>query len=232
MDEGSSSLLPYLTAVDDHPVQPPTYSLNSRPCSIGRAAGNCIRVERDGVSRQHAVIFHQQDAYHISDRHSSWGTYLNGNRLTPDEPYRLTSNALIGLGSPTAILRFSDPDPTRPPPELADAAGAVLVHEAARQRFRLHGQVLDLPFLAYQLLSYLYEHRGTLCRPHSCIQAVWEIDEHSADELLNRLYRLVSELRTTLDERQLLLAEDQRVRIENHRRRGYLLIVPEAWART
>ncbi len=223
----STSLFPYLVALDGYPVQPALYVIDGERCSIGRATGNSICVQRDGVSRQHAIVFHYEDAYHITDQRSSWGTYVNGNQITPLEPYRLPTNALIGLGSPKPILRFCDPDQTRPPPDSALNAPPILAHDAARQHFILHGQVLDLPFLAYQLLTHLYTNYGSICRATSCIRAVWEIDEYAADELIDRLYRLMSELRLALEDHQTQIDPSRRVRIESHRQRGYSLVLPE-----
>jgi pSer/pThr/pTyr-binding forkhead associated (FHA) protein len=51
-----------------------------------------------GVSRRHAVIIHYQDKPHILDLNSINGTFLNGKRLKPDNPYMLTSGDQLGLG--------------------------------------------------------------------------------------------------------------------------------------
>jgi DNA-binding winged helix-turn-helix (wHTH) protein len=226
MEQDRDRLLPYLAALDGHPVSPGVLGLTGEACSIGRATDCTIRVVRDGVSRRHALVECTNGIFYITDQHSSWGTYVNGQRLTPHEPYRLTSEALIGLGSPRALLRFRDPDSTSQPEELANGLSRVLEHDSARQRFHLHGRVLDLPFLAYRLLVYLHTHQGVICRASSCIHAVWEIDEPSADELTDRLYRLMSELRLALEEHQAALEPHRRVSIESQRRRGYILVVP------
>jgi pSer/pThr/pTyr-binding forkhead associated (FHA) protein len=227
MKSDFTDVCPYLAALDGYPVQPAIYVFAGEQCLIGRAVGSTVCVQRDGVSRRHAVVFRHEEAYHITDQQSSWGTYVNGERLTPLEPYRLPPNAQIGLGSPTAILRFCDPDPTRPPPETAGGATPVLVHDDAHQCFILHGQPLELPFLAYQLLVYLYHNQGTICRATRCIRAVWDIDEYGADEIIDRLYRLMSELRLALDDHQAQVEPARRMSIENHRRRGYRLVLPD-----
>lgn len=51
-----------------------------------------------GVSRRHAVIVRYQAKPHILDLNSINGTFLNGKRLKPDNPYMLTSGDKLGLG--------------------------------------------------------------------------------------------------------------------------------------
>jgi len=51
-----------------------------------------------GVSRRHAVIVHYQEKPHILDLNSINGTFLNGKRLKPDNPYMITSGDQLGLG--------------------------------------------------------------------------------------------------------------------------------------
>lgn len=227
----SISMYPSLTALDAQTVQPTVYVLDREPCLLGRGEGCAVRIQRSGVSRQHALIVSRDGAFHIIDQRSSWGTYVNGERIAPMERYRLSNNALIGLGSPKPILRFCDPDPTRPPLDLEEVPESILVHDSARQRFVLHGQPLELPFLAYRLLKYLSAYVGGICPANSCIQAVWEIDELSADELANRLYRLINELRAALEAHQQQIDPLRRVHVESHRRRGYSLVIPDESAR-
>lgn len=51
-----------------------------------------------GVSRRHAVIIHYQENPHILDLSSINGTFLNGKRLKPDNPYMISSGDQLGLG--------------------------------------------------------------------------------------------------------------------------------------
>jgi DNA-binding winged helix-turn-helix (wHTH) protein len=227
MVQYADELHPYLAALDGHLIQPPLYILAEECCTLGRDQGSTVRIQRDGVSRRHAVISRQDRVFYIADQRSSWGTYVNGERISPFEPYRLIADAIIGLGSPLPLLRFCDPDPTRPPPDLVGKAASVLAHDVERQRFVLHGRPLELQFLTYRLLAYLYAHRDAICRPSDCIYAVWGIDEQSADELNHRLYRLVSELRTALDQHQTAIERAGRISVESQRKRGYSLRLPD-----
>lgn len=51
-----------------------------------------------GVSRRHAVIIHYQEKPHILDLNSINGTFLNGKRLKPDNPYMISTGDQLGLG--------------------------------------------------------------------------------------------------------------------------------------
>ena len=54
-----------------------------------------------GVSRRHAALVYYQDRLHILDLSSVNGTFLNGNRLTPEIPYVLNSGDQLVLGQLT-----------------------------------------------------------------------------------------------------------------------------------
>ncbi len=51
-----------------------------------------------GVSRRHAALVGYQDRLHILDLSSVNGTFLNGQRLTPETPYPLNSGDQLILG--------------------------------------------------------------------------------------------------------------------------------------
>ncbi len=59
-----------------------------------------------GVSRRHAVIVHYQEKPHILDLNSINGTFLNGKRLKPDNPYMITSGDQLGLGDLLLSVAF------------------------------------------------------------------------------------------------------------------------------
>jgi pSer/pThr/pTyr-binding forkhead associated (FHA) protein len=51
-----------------------------------------------GVSRRHAMIYIQGGQLFIQDLESANGTYLNQQRLAPNQPYPLQSGSEIWLG--------------------------------------------------------------------------------------------------------------------------------------
>ena len=56
--------------------------LNHSPFTIGRRVDNDLCVSEPHVSRVQARIIRQQDGWHIEDRSSSSGTFVNGERIT------------------------------------------------------------------------------------------------------------------------------------------------------
>jgi hypothetical protein len=62
-----------------------------------------------GVSRRHAIIKVINDNYVLIDNNSSNGTWLNGDRLLPNNPHILTSGSVIQLGRLKLVAVFSNP---------------------------------------------------------------------------------------------------------------------------
>lgn len=60
-----------------------------------------------GVSRRHAALVNYEGAAHIVDLASANGTYLNGKRLSPDQPYLLANFNEIRLGTLDVIITIS-----------------------------------------------------------------------------------------------------------------------------
>jgi pSer/pThr/pTyr-binding forkhead associated (FHA) protein len=59
-----------------------------------------------GVSREHAAIIRQHGSLCIVDRGSANGTYLNGQRLQPDEPWLLRDGDNVRLGQLVLHVSF------------------------------------------------------------------------------------------------------------------------------
>jgi pSer/pThr/pTyr-binding forkhead associated (FHA) protein len=76
------------------------------PFVIGRTEGNLI-IQDMNISRRHIQITYDgsRRAYFLTDLGSSNGTYLNGQRLTANQPVQLSSGLVIGLG-PNVTIRF------------------------------------------------------------------------------------------------------------------------------
>lgn len=60
-----------------------------------------------GVSRQHALIRFSEQGYTIQDLNSTNGTWLNENRLLPDNPHVLQNGDLVRLGQLIMVVYFS-----------------------------------------------------------------------------------------------------------------------------
>ena len=70
---------------------------------IGRNAANDIAIENLAVSKQHARIVKQDEAYYIEDLNSTNGTYLNKIRITKKD---LNNNDIIIIGKHSLEIHF------------------------------------------------------------------------------------------------------------------------------
>ena len=79
-----------------------------KPCKIGRSVAK-IRPESNNaifdckvLSRNHALLWHENSKFYIQDTKSSNGTFLNGNRLGKSNddsaPYELSSGDIVQFG--------------------------------------------------------------------------------------------------------------------------------------
>jgi pSer/pThr/pTyr-binding forkhead associated (FHA) protein len=69
-----------IVLVDDKPEK--EYMLGHETTTIGRSAESTIHLPHHDVSRQHATVIHEGDAYKIIDRGSPNGVFVNGDRIT------------------------------------------------------------------------------------------------------------------------------------------------------
>ena len=70
---------------------------------IGRNAENDIVIENLAVSKLHARIVKQDEAYYIEDLNSTNGTYLNKIRITKKD---LKDNDIISVGKHSLEIHF------------------------------------------------------------------------------------------------------------------------------
>jgi hypothetical protein len=59
-----------------------------------------------GVSRRHAIIRRDEDCYEIIDLGSTNGTWVNGKRVAPNAPCRLSSGDIIRLGRLNLLVLY------------------------------------------------------------------------------------------------------------------------------
>lgn len=64
--------------------------------TIGRSRDNYIIIDRDDVSKQHAVIYVEDKKIYIEDRHSKNGTFVNGKRVKKATRIRDGDSIAIG----------------------------------------------------------------------------------------------------------------------------------------
>lgn len=137
--------------------------------TIGRSDTCAVVIPLPIVSRLHATIELQHGRYLIADVGSANGTFVNGQRL--EDPYPLSTNDQIWIGSEEVAMLFYDPEETlvvaRP-----QRIEPLQINEQARE-VCVYGIACDLSPLEYDLLLYLAHHPGTVCTRDACFLAVW-----------------------------------------------------------
>ncbi len=94
-----------LTVVESDSLPPGKVFSFSGTTRIGRTAKNDIDVPDKSVSRKHAEIYYEADAYHIRDLGSQNGLKVNDKRVSLTG-MQLTNGAVIRLG-PQTVLEFT-----------------------------------------------------------------------------------------------------------------------------
>ena len=103
------------------PDQGARFELNGSETSIGRGVRNVIRILDTEVSRHHAIITREGGAFHITDRHSSNGTFLNGVAI---QARKLESGDQIGLGGTTLLFSQQTAETSPVPVEIVPGPAA------------------------------------------------------------------------------------------------------------
>jgi ABC transport system ATP-binding/permease protein len=87
--------------------------------TIGRAPDNALCLSDDlSVSRYHAQIAYTANEYVITDVGSSDGTYVNGQRLSPQVPQRLLNGDMVRMGTEFELKFIAPVAQFNPPPAV------------------------------------------------------------------------------------------------------------------
>jgi DNA-binding response OmpR family regulator len=210
-------------------VQPGELILSDAPCEIGRSALRHVVVQRDFVSRLHAVIERNGERYWLRDAGSANGTFINGERIA--QPCVLKDRDCIGLGDPAPVLQFFDADPTvfhlpkddRIASHPAPHVESRLRYDANRLRFFIGESPIELTQTQFRLLLHLFQNRNSVCSREACAQAVWGRNYDPGLDA-GALDKIVSKVRRRLEQ----VAPGSSALIRNHRGVGYWLD-PFAW---
>lgn len=86
----------------------------STPTIVGRVTElinqPLLKAQRHGVSRQHCRFWRDDDRLCVLDLGSKNGTFLNGERLTPNKEYALAEGDQMALGTLHLTIHFSTQD--------------------------------------------------------------------------------------------------------------------------
>jgi serine phosphatase RsbU (regulator of sigma subunit) len=170
------------------------YALD-RPCAVlGRQADSTICLAAKAVSRQHAQILHREDGFYVEDLGSSNGTFVNGRRLGPHAPARLTEHDTLQVGPYVFALR--------PAPTIANTEPSLIIREQVS---------------AAGLSASVYAQA-----PAQKLQVVLEIAQHLArtldlEPLLDKLLDQLMHLFPQADRGMVLLLEGDRLVVRGQR---------------
>ncbi|MBZ0277909.1 MAG: FHA domain-containing protein [Anaerolineae bacterium] len=91
-----------------------TFALVENSVSIGRSSGNTIMLDTNTISRYHFSITHDAEQVYVTDLESVNGTFVDGVRLTGNEPRPLYGGEEIQAGHLRIIYHRIEEQPTQP----------------------------------------------------------------------------------------------------------------------
>ncbi|MBN1967229.1 MAG: FHA domain-containing protein, partial [Anaerolineae bacterium] len=90
------------------------YQLRKDSVAIGRSPGNDIVLDATAVSRYHVSLTYRDDQVYLEDLESVNSTYVDGVKLTPNDPRPLSGGEEIQIGEIRLIYHPADESPTEP----------------------------------------------------------------------------------------------------------------------
>lgn len=89
----------------DGPIE--SYQLNKPAIAIGRSTGNDIVLDTTAISRYHITFSVKDQAVYLEDLQSVNGTYVDGVRIPPNDPFPLRGGEEIQIGDIRLIFQSS-----------------------------------------------------------------------------------------------------------------------------
>jgi DNA-binding winged helix-turn-helix (wHTH) protein len=171
--------------------------LDHFPFTVGRARECDLVVDSTQISRLHARLDLDHEQVVLIDLGSTNGSFVNGERLTPDQPRRLRARDKLNLGM-VATLEFDDPGTTVQVLPLHLQVGGLTLDEDVAQVL-INGKDIDPPLSPgqYMLLTLLVKHEGRVVSRDEIRQFVWGMEDDITDQTIDAL---VSRLRKRLTE--------------------------------
>ena len=157
---------------------------------IGRWDDNDVVIDDRWVSRYHAQVRREGDAYVVQDLGSKNGTLVNGRRIAG--PLNLSDGDEIQV-TPLVKLTFVDYGSTAPLPVETQAPGLEL--DLGTRQVYVRGRLLSPPLSPAQFifLSLLDEQPRRVYSRDQVIDAVWPEDQSEgvSDEAIDALVRRI-----------------------------------------
>jgi serine phosphatase RsbU (regulator of sigma subunit) len=175
------------------------FPLQKDRTTLGRNNDCAIPLTGKQVSRQHAYIFEEEGQYFLQDLGSSNGTFLNGQRLTPNTPNVLTERDTFQIGPYLFAVRPA------PPPTTPEVAESSLVVRETVSATSLHEKLFAQD-------------------PATKLQVVLEIAQQLArtlelDPMLDKLLEQLLKLLPQADRIMVILCEEDKLIIRAQRTR-------------
>ena len=96
--------------------------LSGERVTVGRREDNDVHVFSDtALSRRHAFIYRKDNQFWIEDRKSSFGTWVDGERVPVETAAPMRDGGLIRLARTTMLFHLGEPEEV----ELREMAGQV-----------------------------------------------------------------------------------------------------------
>lgn len=111
-----------------------TFGLSERKVSVGRSNDNHITLDNSTISRQHFIITYDGETVALTDLGSANGSYVDGVKLTSQEPRSLYGGEEIQIGNLRIIYHYIDDTPTQPMTPLDETTQRI---ELALETFRI-----------------------------------------------------------------------------------------------
>jgi len=168
----------------------------TRPLSIGRSEECDIALSDRQVSRFHARVIWNGDAYLLEDLGSKNGTHVNGQEVQSPVPLHDGDEVQIAL---RFKLAFVDAGATAPLTFDSDSSGLRLDNET--RQVWINGAIADPPLSLhqYRLLEALWKSGGGVVTREEIVEAVWPeasgqgVSEQAIDALVRRLRERLAE---------------------------------------
>ena len=178
--------------------------INASSVIAGNSDAVDIKLENRFVSRRHFQVRFESDVFYISDLGSTNGTYLNGNKLNPNEEQILRDGDMVGLGVDEVLLFFSGPVGTvRIDTAVIARAnrgndGDLVVDASSRDVWVRDKKLPSLPRKEFDILERLFQNRSQAVSRDEIAAAGWperpdDVPNSDIDQYIRRLRRKLEE---------------------------------------
>lgn len=167
------------------------------PIVIGRSRECDLVFPARDISRKHAQIRWDGEAYLLEDLGSVNGTRLNNNLC--DTPLVLQNGDELRFGD-EIVVHFIDDESTEPLPQLSEEKGLTIDHTS--RTLLINGQPLLKPLSPsqYRLVDLLYSADEQIISRQQIVETVWADDaydgvsEQAIDALARRIRLQIAEI--------------------------------------